>query len=61
MSIETEKRLYEGFKGLLWVAFVVVGFLIVDKLAAIEKKLEQLDSISNRVIRIEYELKLRPN
>jgi len=59
MSIGFRKELLDGIKGIVWVLLVVVGFLIVDKLNTIDSKLEKLDNIEPRLIRIEYELKLK--
>jgi hypothetical protein len=59
MSIETRKEILDGVKGVVWIALVVAGFLAVDKLNTIDKKLDKLDYIETRLIRVEYELKLK--
>jgi len=59
MSIETRKEIVDGLKSVSWVALVLVGFFAANKLNDIDRKLEKLDSIGERVIRIEYELKLK--
>jgi len=59
MSLETRKEILDGIKGIAWIALVVSGFLAVDKLSTIDKKLEKLEYIEARLIRVEYELKLK--
>jgi len=56
---EARKEILDGIKGVAWIAMVVSGFLAVDKLSNIDKKLEKLDYIEARLIRVEYELKLK--
>ena len=59
MSVETRKEIWDGVKGFTWIALVVIGWLIVDKLQIIDRKLERLEQIESRLIRVEYELKLK--
>jgi len=59
MSVETRKEILDGVKGIVWVALVVAGFLAVDKLNTIDKKLDKMEFLDARLIRVEYELKLR--
>ena len=59
MSVENRRQLWDGLKGFTWILMVVIGYLIVDKLQVIDRKLERLEYIESRLIRVEYELKLK--
>lgn len=59
MGVDTKKEILDGLKGIVWVALLIAGFLAVDKLSSIDRKLEKLEDIETRLIRVEYELKLK--
>jgi len=59
MSIEQRKEFMDVLKVLMWVAISLSGFFAANKLTLIDHKLEKLDTIEMRVIRMEYELKLK--
>lgn len=59
MSIEQRKEILDGIKSVAWIALVVVGFFAASKLNEIDHKLEKLEYIEMRLIRVEYELKLK--
>ena len=59
MGAETRKEIVDIAKVFMWVSVSLAGFFAANKLTQIDSKLEKLDAIEMRVIRIEYELKLK--
>jgi K+-transporting ATPase A subunit len=63
MSIEQKKEIFDVIKVILYMVMGVCGFLMVDvyrtQSSKIDTILNKIEQVESRVIRMEYELKLK--